>query len=68
MIKTLAKFVRAGASLFFADLLLNFPKGLTRFSRGYQGTENMFYFLNSIVKARCIVTKNESKNEQQSNF
>ena len=36
------------ASRVFTDLLLNSPKHLPRFSPGYEGTENMFYFLNEI--------------------
>ena len=31
---------------FLTDLLLNSPKCAPRFSPGYEGTENMFYFLN----------------------
>ena len=34
------------ASRVFTDQLLNSPKRLPRFSPGYEGTENMFYFLN----------------------
>ena len=34
------------ASQIFTDLLSNSPKRSPRFSPGYEGTENMFYFLN----------------------
>ena len=30
----------------FTDLLSTSPKRSSRFSPGYEGTENMFYFLN----------------------
>ena len=40
MVKTLTK------SRVFTDLLSNSPKSSARFSPGYEGTENMFYFLN----------------------
>ena len=33
------------ASQVFTDLLSNSPKHSPRFSPGYEGTENMFYFL-----------------------
>ena len=33
------------ATLIFTDLLSNSPKHSPRFSPGYEGTENMFYFL-----------------------
>ena len=36
------------ASRVFTDLLSNSPKCSPRFSPGYEGTENMFYFLNRI--------------------
>ena len=55
--KTSAKFVRiieelkhSTASRVFTDLLLNSPKRSHRFSPGYEGTENMFYFLNDHLK------------------
>ena len=51
--KTSAKFVKilqqvkpSTASRFFTDLLLDSPKRSPRFSSSYEGTENMFYFLN----------------------
>ena len=34
------------ASRVFTDLLSNFPKRSPRLSPGYEGTGNMFYFLN----------------------
>ena len=50
---TSAKFVRIleymkpeTKSRVFTDLLSNSPKRSPRFSPGYEGTENMFYFLN----------------------
>ena len=36
------------ASRVFTDLLSNSPKCWPRFSPGYEGTENMFYFLNVV--------------------
>ena len=39
------------ASRVFTDLLLNSPKHSPRFSPGYEGTKNMFCFLNT---ANCI--------------
>ena len=37
------------ASRVFTDLLSNSPKRSTPFSPGHEGTENMFYFLSSII-------------------
>ena len=34
------------ASRVFNDLLSNYPKHSPQFSQGYEGAENMFYFLN----------------------
>ena len=37
------------ASRVFTDLLSNSPKRSPRFSAGYEGTENMFYFFYKII-------------------
>ena len=44
----------SNASRVFTDLLSNSPKSSPRFSPGYEGTENMFYFLIS-TKLRVSV-------------
>ena len=36
---------------FSADMHSNSPKRPPRFSPGYEGTENMFYFLSNFTKA-----------------
>ena len=38
----------------FTDLLLNSPKCSPRFSPGYEGTENMFYFLKNLWSTQII--------------
>ena len=56
LVKTSAKFVRilkqvmklSTASQVFTDLLSNSPKCSPQISQGYEGTENMFYFLNEM--------------------
>ena len=45
-------------ALVFSDLLSNSPKCSPRFSPGYEGKENMFYFLNVTIPAR-ILQKNK---------
>ena len=45
LLKTSAMFVRILEQV-KTDLLSNSPKRSPRFSPGYEGTENMFYFLN----------------------
>ena len=61
----LSRWKPSTASQVFTDLLLNSPKRLPWFSPGYEGTENIFYFLidnlqirlndccNSITSAQC---------------
>ena len=43
------------ASRVFTDLLSNSPKRSPRFLPGYEGTENMFYFLNEIYVAHFVL-------------
>ena len=57
--KTSAKLVRileqvktSTASQVFTDLLSNSPKRSPRFSPGYEGKENMFYFLNEAIVSK----------------
>ena len=38
-----------------SDLLSNSPKRSSRFSLGYEGTENMFYFLNKKEMGSVII-------------
>ena len=49
------------ASRAFTDLLSNSPKRSPRFSPGYEGTENMFYFLSEkaytllhLLRCQCL--------------
>ena len=63
MLSKPSKFVRilkqvkpSTVSRVFTDLLSNSPKHLSRFSPGYESTENMFYFINKIQ----ITTENET--------
>ena len=46
-------------------LLSNFPKRLPRFSPGYEGTENMFYFL---IEYKNILQVEEKVTKQQRKF
>ena len=41
----------------FTDLLSNSPKCLPRFSPGYEGTDNMFYFLNIEVSTWKVLSE-----------
>ena len=48
MLKTSAKFVRILEQVKILNLLSNSHKRSPRFSTGYEGTENMFDFLNKV--------------------
>ena len=50
------------ASRVFTELLSNSPKPLPRFSPGYEGMENMFYFFYIII----IFSVNKEKDDIQS--
>ena len=45
LVKTLAKFVKILEQVKILDLLSSCRKHSSRFSQGYKGTENIFYFL-----------------------
>ena len=47
----------------FTDLLTNSPKRSPRFSPGFEGTENMFYFLNDIPICPLLI-KNVGKQKK----
>ena len=61
LLKTSAKFVRIFkqvTSQVFTDLLSNSPKHSLRFSPGYEGTENMFYYYYSCsISSQYILKK-----------